>query len=169
MRNVAATPGIIAIGSMIPVSGWWFVQVNVLIDTFSVGIGHVSVQALQALLLLQCLSVCLFVPHWVTTTGEVSSQRRGYWQIGLPVLFALLPAWPLLAMLVLASGASAGQVAMAEVLFLASGLVVALVARIVHNLGMDAEITRLLLGTLGLVAAALVWWFRIEWFDWIGL
>lgn len=169
MWKIAATPGLVAIGCMIPVGSWWFAQLTGLVKIHSPTIGDVSVQAIQAMLILQLLSVCLFSPHWAAGAYERSPQQPACVHIGTSVIAAILPAWPLLAILALASGVSASQTAMGEASLLAAGFALALFARAFQNQRISAEISRLSLGILGLVTATLAWLFRLEWFDWLGL
>ena len=169
MWKIAATPAVIAIGCLIPVSSWWFIQVYGLLGTVSSAISIVSLQALQIMLLVQFLSVSLFSPHWAVESYEQSPQRIAFVRAGASIVSSVLPAWPLLAMLSLASAVSASEIANAEAMVLVTGLSVALVARAFQGLRLGAEITRLSQSFLGLVAATLVWVFRLDWFHWIGL
>ncbi len=169
MWNIAATPGLVAIGCLIPVSSWWFMQVSGLSQTTGPAIADVNLQAIHAVLLLQLLTVSLFSPHWAAASHDQSSQRIAAVRIGASVISSVLPAWPLLAMLSLASEVSAGEFVTAEAVVLATGFSVALIARAFQSLSFSAEITRLSQAFLGLVVATLVWVFRFDWFHWIGL
>ena len=167
--KIAATPGLIAIGCMIPVSVWWFMQLSGHLEKHSPAIGNVSLQAIQAILILQLLSVSLFSPHWAAASHAQSLRRFAFVPTGIAVISSVLPAWPLLAMLSLASGVSAIKFGKAEAVVLASGITIALIARSFQELNLGAEATRLSQSLLGLVAATLVWVFRFDWFHWIGL
>ncbi len=169
MWKLTATPGVIAIGCLIPVSSWWFLQVYGLLGTVSSAISIVSLQASQIMLLVQFLSVSLFSPHWAVESQEQLPQRYTFFRVGASVVSSVLPAWPLLAMLSLAGAASAYEIATAEAMVFITGLSVALIAQALHSLRFGAEITRLSQTFLGLVAATLVWEFRLDWFHWIGL
>ena len=167
--KIAATPGLVAIGCMIPVSGWWIIQLSGHLEKHSPAIGNVSLQAILAILLLQFLSVSLFSPYWAAESHEQSPHRFAFVQTGVSVISSVLPAWPLLAMLSLASGVSASIFGKAEAVVLATGITIALIARSFQELNFRPEITRLSQSFLGLVAATLVWVFRFDWFHWIGL
>jgi hypothetical protein len=169
MLKRSATPGLIAIGCTIPVSSWWFIQLTGLIDSYSQAIGDISVQAIHTMLILQFLSVCLFCSYWAAEPYDQSSRRPALLQIAPSVVATVLPAWPLLAMLSIAGGLSAGQVIMAEASLFFAGLAVALIARAIHKLLLSTEINRLLTSVLGLASATLFWVFRTDWFDWAGL
>ncbi len=169
MWNIAVTPSLVAVGCLIPVSGWWIIQLSGHLEKFSPATGAVSMQAIQAILLLQLLSVSLFSPHWVTESHQKSPHRVSFGQTGVSIISSILPAWPFLAMLSLASGIPASKFGKAEALVLATGLTIALIARSFQNLNVSAEVTRLSQSFLGLVAASLIWVFRIDWFEWIVL
>ncbi len=129
----------------------------------------VSVLAIQAILLLQLLSISLFSPYWVTESHEKSPHRVSFVKTGVSIFSSILPAWPFLAMLSLASGIPASKFGKAEALVLATGLTIALIARSFQNMNVSAEVTRLSQSFLGLAAASLIWAFRIDWFEWIVL
>ena len=168
MWKVAATPGLIAIGCMLPVSIWWFIQASMLLATHSPAVSDVSLQAIHAMLLVQFLSVSLFSPHWQGESNEQSPQIT-FARMGTSVMSFVLPSLPLLAMLSLASGVTTGKIARAESSILVTGLCIAVIARVVPRLSLGAEFSRQLQYFLGLVAAMLVWVFRHDWFHWIGL
>ena len=169
MWNIMATPGLVAIGCLIPVSSWWIIQLSGHLEKLSPATGNVSLQAIQAILILQLLSVSLFSPHWAVESHQQSPHRFAFVQTGVAVISSVLPAWPLLAMLSLASGVSASKFGKAEAVVLATGVTIAMVARSFQELNFGAELTRLSQSFLGLVAATLVWVFRFDWFRWIGL
>ncbi len=169
MWKIAATPAVISIGCLIPVSSWWFIQLSGLLGTVSPAIGNISLLALQALLLVQFLVVSLFSPQWAVESNEQSSQRFAFIRVGGSVISSILPAWPLLAMLSLATAVSATELATAEAMVLTAGISVAFIAHLFQYLGLGAEVTRLSQIFLGLTAATLVWVFRLDWFHWIGL
>ena len=169
MWKLAATPSVIAIGCLLPVSSWWFMQLSSLLGTNSPAIGNISLQALQALLLVQLVVVSLFSPQWAVESNEQSTQRFAFVRVAASVISSVLPAWPLLAMLSLATAVSATELATAEAMVLTTGFSVAFIAHVFQGLGLGAEVTRLSQIFLGLVAATVVWVFRLDWFHWIGL
>jgi len=164
VSKIAVTPGLVAVGCLIPVSSWWFMQIDGLP---AAGIDNASLQAVQAILLLQFLSVCLFSPQWAANSQ--SAQRFAFVEAGASVAAFVVPAWPLLAMLALASEVSAGEFAVAEAAVLITGILIASISQGIEHLALGKETTRLSQILLGLVAATLVWVFRPEWFHWIGL
>jgi len=169
MRNLTATPGLIAIACLLPVSSWWFMQMLVLPASTGTGASSASMQALRALVLLQFLSVSLFGPQVTTKLQHESGRRIALLELGTPTAAFVLPAWPLLAMLLLASGLSAGEFAAAEAGVAVVGLAVMLLARGLRYFRLSAETKRMAQVFLGLVAACSVWLFRQELLRWIGL
>ncbi len=91
MWNIAATPGLIAIGFLIPVSSWWFMQLSVLSQTNGLTTTNVSLQAIQLVLLLQILTVSLFSPLWAADSIDQLPQRVAIARIALSVFSAVLP------------------------------------------------------------------------------
>jgi len=169
VRNLTATPGMIAIGCLLPVSGWWFMQMFVLGANPGTAAGNTSMQAVQAIVLLQFLSVSLFVPQVTANSHPASTQRFALPGLVAPVAAFVLPAWPFLVMLSLASGLSLRGFAAVEAGVLVVGLAVALLARGFRYLEPGAELNRLLQYFPGLVAAISVWIFRQDLLHWIGL
>lgn len=166
MRSLAAAPGLVAMGYLIPVSGWWFTQLPGLLEKHSPSVAGISLQALQATLILQLIVVTLFSPLWSASRNEQPAWRNAIVTPGLSVALSILPAWPLLAMLCLASVAPFSKLAQVQVAVLAAGLAVALLARGFRNFEFGVEATRLLQAFLGLVAATLAWIFRHAWWQW---
>ena len=71
MHGVTATPGLVAIACLVPVSSWWFMQI---VGLPGPAINNASLQAVQAILLLQFLCAGLFSPQWTTeSSGRISS------------------------------------------------------------------------------------------------
>jgi len=169
VRNLTATPGMIACGCLLPVSGWWFMQMLVLGANPGAAAADTSMQAVQAIVLLQFLSVSLFVPQVTANLHPESTQRCALLGLLVPVAAFVLPAWPFLAMLSLGSGLSASDFAAIEAGVLAIGLAVALLARGFRYFEPGAELNRLLQYFPGLVAALSVWLLRQDLLHWIGL
>jgi len=94
VRNLTATPGMIAFGCLLPVSGWWFMQMFVVTANPGAAAAGTSVQAVQAIVLLQFLSVSLFVPQVTANSHAVSTQRFALLGLLVPVAAFVLPAWP---------------------------------------------------------------------------
>lgn len=163
MYRLGVTPGLIAIGCLLAVSGWWLLQFGLRLDQFSPALAAVSFEAMKALLLLQLLSVSLFSPHWSVAIGEQPSHRRALLQSTAAVASSLVPAWPLFAMLSLASGVSMSSIGLCEAALLAMGIVFAQIGRAFHYLELDAEIMRLSQTLFGVFAAALAWLYGNDW------
>ena len=167
MRNLTTIPALLAIACLITVSTWWLLQLSALPRMNAAAINDISLQAARTLLLLQLMSISLFAPLWPTAALGGAKQPDASAHIVMPVLAAILPAWPLLALLWLASGIAATAVVKIEVLVLGVGLAVTLLARAIHRLDLNTEAERLLQTSLGIAAAAASWLFRAEWLQWI--
>lgn len=164
MRKLTILPEMIAIGCLITVASWWFMQVSLLPGTNAVAIHEISLRAMRVILLLQLLSISLFAPLWLGRSSGHSVAHST-----TTILAALFPAWPLLAILWLATGIPATALAETEAVVLGAGLVIALLARAIQHLAQNPEINRLLQTSLGLAAAATTWLFRTEWLQWIAV
>jgi len=164
VRKLTALPALIAIGCVITVAGWWLMQVSLVAGTNATAIHAISLRAMRVIFLLQMLSTSLFAPLWL---GRPSGQAATH--SFTSVLSALFPAWPLLALLWLATGISATAMAGTETMVLGAALVVALLARGIQHLVLDTEINRLLQTSLGIAAATATWLFRGEWLQWIAV
>lgn len=169
MRHLTFLPALIAVGCLVPVSFWWFTQMFVLAGNVGTATHSQSVQAVQVILLLQFLSISLFAPQFVTDAKRESTQQIKLQELSLALAAFVLPAWPFLAMLQLASGRPPGHFAQAEVAVLAVGLAVTVVAHGLRRCNFGSEISRLSQNFLGLGAASLVWVYRQEIFMWVGL
>ncbi len=164
MRRVNPLPALMAIACLIAVASWWFMQLSLLTSTNAAAVGDISLLATRALLLLQLLSISLFAALWLDKNDAFAAARSA-----ATILSAILPAWPLLAMLCLATGLSAVALIKTELLILGVGLLVTLFAHAIRNGSLGAETSRLLRSSLGLVAAAITWTFRDEWLQWITI
>jgi len=137
---------------LVPISIWWLTHMSTLAEPLSPPLAGFSLQVLQALLITQMFSLCLFVPRW----NAVS------------VAAALLPAWPILGMLGLAAGVSITGLAATEAVIAVAGLIVLTLATLVQKVLARDEIQRLALTTLGLAAAILAWLSRDLWLQWVS-
>lgn len=151
MRSIDATPAFLTIAYLVPICVWWFVQVSMMSQPASPPLASFSVQVLQALVLTQVLCLCLFVPHWAAAS----------------VAAALLPAWPLLAMLGFAAGMSIVVLAAVQAFIALIGLIIVAAATLLHHTRISAEVLRLLLSGLGVVAFTFAWLLRTEWLQWV--
>lgn len=164
MRKLTALPTLIAIGCFITVTSWWFMQLSLSPGTNAVAIHEISLRAMRVILLLQLLSISLFAPLWLgMSSGHAATHSA------TTILSALFPAWPLLAILWLATGIPVTALAKTEAVVFGAGLLIALLARAIQYLVENTEINRLLQTSLGLAAATTTWLFRTEWLQWIAL
>lgn len=169
MRNIAMVPGLIAVGCLLAVSSWWIIQLSVLPQLSGVSIGEFSLQAARIMLLVQLLSISLFAPLWVGTRSASTSPRSSAHQFVTPVLTAVYPAWPFLAMLSLVTGKSVAVFSIAEASVLVVGLGLGLAAHLLKKSIRNNERIRLLQTTLGISAAAFAWHYHHAWLTWVGL
>jgi hypothetical protein len=169
VRNITTIPGLVAIGCLIAVSSWWLVQLSTLPQLSGVSISQFGLQAARIVLLLQLLSVSLFAPFWLEASSASTSLHYFSPRIATPVLFAIFPAWPFLAILWLVTGKSVTVFLTAELSILCTGLILGLLARLIRRENMSEELVRLLQTTLGISAATLAWLLRDGWLAWIGL
>jgi hypothetical protein len=153
---MGATPAMLTMVYLIPVSIWWFTQMSVLTSSPE----QFSLQVLGALLIMQVLCLCLFVPQWVRPQERLKQGATA-------IAASLLPCWPLFAMLWLASGVSAFALVASQAGAVSVGLVVASMAMILQRSRVSEEPLRLLQTSLGLLAATLVFLARTDWLQWI--
>ena len=164
MRKLTILPAMIAIGCLITVASWWFMQISLLPGTNAAAIHEISLWATRVILLLQMLSISLFAPLWLGMSSEHSVAHST-----TTILSALFPAWPMLAILWLATGMPATALVKTEAVVLGAGLVIALLARAIQHLTQNTEVNRLLQTSLGLAAATTTWLFRTECLQWIAV
>lgn len=118
MHGLSAVPGLVTLVAVVPVSAWWFGRVEMLPRSPGPAIGTASSDVLLALIVIQVLLLCLFVPRWVAAqaAGPTIAGSLGV------VLVSVLPAWPLLATLALASPVPIAGVILAEACIIGAGL-----------------------------------------------
>ncbi|NOX68273.1 MAG: hypothetical protein GXP15_03730 [Gammaproteobacteria bacterium] len=162
MRKLTVLPALIAIGCLVAVAVWWFTQWSLLPATDAAAAQDISQRAMRLTLLLQLMSISLLAPLWANRPSE---SLAGH--LTTSIFPALFPAWPLLTIFWMATGVSAVALTATEASILAAGWVVILLARAIRQLVPRAEINRLMQASLGLVATATVWLFRVEWLQWI--
>jgi hypothetical protein len=160
MRNVRATPAVLTLTYLVPVSVWWFAQMSILLQASEPLLVPFSLNVLRTLSIVQVLSLCLFVPHWI-------QPQLGMTYGATAIATSLLPAWPLFAMLGLATGIPATALIATQAVAAGVGLAVAGIAMVVQRLRMSAEVLRLSQACLGLAAATLAWLLRSEWLQWL--
>ena len=161
MRNVSATPAVLTIAYLVPVSVWWFAQMSLLLQASEPLLVPFSINVLQTLSVVQVLCLCLFVPHWIQPQLDMTHSAT-------TIATSLLPAWPLFAILGLATGIPATAIVATQAVAAAIGLAVAGAATFVQRLHLGVEILRLSQACLGLAAATLAWLLRSEWLQWIA-
>ena len=152
MRELDATPSWLTITYLVPFSVWWLTQLSMLAEPPSRPLGSISLQVLQALLATQMLGLCLFAPHWRAVS----------------VAAAMLPAWPVLAILGFAAGVSISALAATEATIAIAGLIVMALTALVRKLFSVEEMQRLAITSLGFAAAILAWLSRALWLQWVG-
>ena len=169
MRRITTIPGLISTGCLFIVSSWWIIQLSALPQLTGVPVGEFSLTAARIVLTLQLLITALCAPFWVIPSSTSVPLGQSLRQYLAPVLFAVFPAWPFLAVLSMITGKSIAIFAMAELTVLGAGLGVGLIAQFTRRLSLSNEITRLTLTTTGIFAAELCWQLRYAWLDWVGL
>jgi len=162
MRTVSATPAVLTLAYLVPVSVWWFAQMSLLLQASNPVLVPFSINVLQTLSIVQVLCLCLFVPHWV-------QSQLGMTHSATMIATSLLPAWPLFAILGLATGVPATALIATQAVAAGIGLAMAGVAVFMQRLHLGAEVLRLSQSCLGLVAATLAWLLRNEWLQWLAL
>lgn len=159
MPKLNAGPPLLTLIGIIPFSTWWIAQMLLLEHTAGPAIGEFSLAVLRTVVMAQVLGLCLFVPGWLaeapTTTTSVA---LGSVSIVLP---AVVPAWPLIAVLGLASGAGAGQLVLAQLAVITAGTLAVFASGLLRRL---PDAGQPLAGRcLGLTLAAVAWYTGDAW------
>ena len=169
MRTLSGTPTLVALACLVPVSVWWFMQMmNPYGDIAAIG-NTTSLQAINAVLVLQLVGIALFGPE---ISSPVVPGREDRWSLSKDVIAVtafVLPALPLLAMLGLASGLTVITLVRAVCAVFAAGFATVLAGQWIRRAGLAREMTRVLHSSLGIVAASFVWIFRQDVLLWTGL
>jgi hypothetical protein len=150
------TPAVLTLAYLIPASIWWFTQLSLM----PTSTGQLSLQALEALLLTQVLFLCLFVPLWTRPTADIKQGATA-------IAAALLPSWPLLAMLSLASGVTVLAMVASQTVLAVVGLIITSIAMILQRATGAAEPMRLVRVSVGLIAASVALMTRAIWLPWV--
>ena len=158
---MSATPAFLSIAYLMPISVWWFVQISMVSQMPDPLWAPFGVRVLQTLIVVQLLCLSLFVPHWVKPKFDARKNAPS-------IVGSLLPAWPLLTILCLATGVSAAALVATQVATAGVGLLVAGAATLVYRLRLPHETLRLSQASLGLASAMLAWSLRAEWLNWIA-
>jgi hypothetical protein len=152
---MSATPALLTLTYLIPVSTWWFTQLSVQPSSS----GLFSLRVLETLLITQLLCLSLFLPQWIESKDEIRQHATS-------IAASLLPCWPLIALLWLATGVSVLALVVWQVVAVVIGLAVALVALALQRFRVDDEPLRLMQSSLGLVAATFVFVTSADWLQW---
>jgi hypothetical protein len=169
VRRITTIPGMISTGCFFIVSSWWIIQLSALPQLTGVPVGEFSLTAARTVLTLQLLITALCTPFWAIPSNASVPLQQSMRQLLAPVLFVVFPAWPFLAVLSMITGKSIAVFAMAELTVLGAGLGIGLIAQFTRRLSLSLEISRLVLTTMGIFAAALCWQFRYAWLGWVEL
>lgn len=167
MQPLSATPILFTLIYSSLISVWWFAQLSMLSPLPGPALAPVSSQVLQALVAVQILGLCLFVPMWILHDSKQAGPRSSRLRYPLIIASSLLPAWPLIAMLGLATGVSFTSLAITQALAIGIGLAVAIVATLGQNLVATVELQRLINTGIGALAAACAWLLRDSFLHWL--
>lgn len=146
MRRLSPIPAVVTLLWLVPAGTAWLAELSMMSPLPGPALAPASLDALHVVLLAQCLSLVLFAPQWQAAA----------------VPTALLPAWPLLALLGYATGVTLITLMITQLFAAAAGLlVVAVTAPLRRPAGGDT--LRLARASAGLVAAAIAWLLRDAW------
>ena len=167
MQPLSATPILFTLIYSALISVWWFAQLSMLSPLPGPALAPVSSQVLQALVAVQIFCLCLFVPIWVLHDSKQAGPRSFSLRYSLIIASSVLPAWPLIAMLGLATGVSFTSLAATQALAILIGLAVASVAALGRSLATTIDLQRLLSTSIGTIAAASAWLLRDSYLQWL--
>ena len=159
MRNVTSAPTFVAIAYALPIGAWWAMQMPGLALEFSGNALQASDFALQTILVLQLLVVCLFAQHWAQSESETAPV----------ILLTLIPAWPLLAMLGISTGTLLIALLLSQVAIFMVGMMLLAGSRAIAGIIQHQATLALCRYAIGIAAAALTWTFRMDLSRWIGV
>ncbi len=167
MQRLSAVPGFIAVLCIFPVCSWWLLQVLVVLESGGPGIGAASLLAIEALLLLQLLSIGLFSAQWAQPCGVESQRANAVVRFAARLCTTIIPAWPALAVLWLASETSATELVLAEILALGAGLTVGLISYGLRLSGFSAQTMQQSRVFIGVAAVCAIWLGHNAYFSWL--
>ncbi len=168
MRKLSATPAMLAAAVALAVSIWWFAQLPLMPAVPGPELVPASKLALQVLISLQVLFLCLFGPLWVLgDSRSIKLTSVALRNIGC-VALAIVPAWPLVTMLWLAAGIPFISIAASQGVAALVGLAVLAVAELTRRNVASAEVRRLLATSVGSVAAVCAWQGQTVWAHWVA-
>jgi hypothetical protein len=168
MRALKLTPALVGLLCALPISIWWFAQLTLVSPLPGPALAPLSREVLTVLVSVQLLVMCLFAPLWVLNDARLCNGRSGALLAAATIASMLLPAWPLIVMLGLASGASFSGLLTAQIAIASAGLVIVAIASVSRALFDTTESLRLILTGLGAVAAFIAWSLRASWLQWLS-
>ena len=152
MLNVPAAPALLTATWLAPLMAWWLLQVMALPPGAAAAFEVLSATAIRTLLALQIFGIGLVAAH-----SQPLARPAGLRDAAAVPLVGLLPAWPLLAALGMASGSSTGKIVLSQFLAAFLGMALVLASHYVVARCPEPATARMLRSALGLCAAAAVW------------
>ena len=169
MRALKLAPAMLGLMCSLPISFWWFARLSLVSPLPGPQLAPLSLEALQVLVSLQLLILCLFAPLWLLHDSSLFKGRSGVLRGATAIASTLLPVWPLIAMLGLASGVSFSGLLTTQIVILVSGLAILALATVARALFHSVESQRLILTSFGVVAAFVAWSLRAIWLQWLSI
>jgi hypothetical protein len=168
MRALKLTPTLVGLMCALPISVWWFAQLTLVSPLPGPALAPLSREVLTVLVSVQLLVMCLFAPLWVLNDARLCNGRSGALLAAATIASMLLPTWPLIVMLGLASGASFSGLLITQIVIASAGLVIVAIASVSRAAFDTTESIRLILTGLGAVAAFAAWSLRAFWLQWLS-
>ena len=166
MQSLNATPSLLALTLSIPLSVWWFSQMSMMSPLPGPGLTPTSLQALLVFLGVQVSCLCLFGPLWQMADQRSPEPHPSVIKSMTDSAAFLLPTLPLLAMLGYATGVSLARLGATQVFIFAIGTAVAVVARLALMRISSPDAQRLVVTSIGALAATVAWSSRSNCFQW---
>lgn len=157
MQSLRATPALLAILLSIPVSTWWFASVSLAAPLPGPLLVPLSLQVLTTFFGLQITCLALFAPLWIAGNCNLSENRSDVIGGAVDIISFLLPTFPLVVMLGLATGVSFALLATIQFIVFTLGSAIAFVARFAGSRVVDPDNQRLLVTAIGVIGAACIW------------
>lgn len=168
MRALKLTPALVGLMCALPISVWWFARLTFVSPLPGPELAPLSLEVLTVLVSVQLLVMCLFAPLWVLNDARLCNGRPGALLAAATIASMLLPVWPLIVMLGLASGASFSALVTTQVVIALAGLVIVAIASVSRAVIDTTEALRLILTGLGAAAAFAAWSLRASWLQWLS-
>ena len=163
MRALKLTPALVGLMCALPISVWWFTQLTLVAPLPGPALAPLSREVQTVLVSVQLLVLCLFAPLWVLNDARLCNGRSGALLAAATIASILLPAWPLIVMLGLASGVSFSALLATQIVIALAGLVIVAIASVARAVFDSTESLRLILTGLGVAAAFAAWSLRASW------